>query len=276
MKLFGEYLVEKGVIGPEALAEALVEQVRRTPSVCQVVHDQRLLSIADFLAVMARQSRDRGGFVEACRALGHWNEAMQARIEEAVAAVRIPLGQLLVERGAARFEDLSRALDEFLADVETPKRSVATATVEEGVLADLKEILADGRREEVLALIDAWEADTSQSGPLADALHSVGGVAGFVRAEAMRVLADRCESRVRAAEGSHDADRAVQCALLREAVDLLWQLRKALLENRDEARWLAVASNRAFYEALLKALGTAGEGGGRSVPSSHGLDSVNE
>jgi hypothetical protein len=119
MKLFGEYLVEKGVVGADALAAALVEQVRRTPSVCQVVHEQRLLSTDDFLAVMARQSRDRGGFVEACRAMGHWNEAFQTRVEHAIAAVRIPLGQLLVQRGDARFEDLSRALDEFLADGET-------------------------------------------------------------------------------------------------------------------------------------------------------------
>jgi hypothetical protein len=273
MKLFGEYLVEKGVVGADALAAALVEQVRRTPSVCQVVHEQRLLSTDDFLAVMARQSRDRGGFVEACRAMGHWNEAFQTRVEHAIAAVRIPLGQLLVQRGAARFEDLSRALDEFLADVEGPKRPAAaakpapaapapaTAHVDDSVLADLREILADGRRDEVLALITAWEADAAQAGPLIDALHSVGGVAGFVRADAMRALADRCESRVRASTGSPDAERAVQCALLREAVDLFWKLRQELLEKREEAGWLAVASNRAFYDALMQALGTAGEGG---------------
>ena len=59
MKLFGEFLIEKNVIGNETLAKALVMQIKSLPSIPEVVLESNLLTVDQLLSVLRLQQGKR-------------------------------------------------------------------------------------------------------------------------------------------------------------------------------------------------------------------------
>src|SRR3989338_6831386 len=100
VKLFGEYLIEKGIIDEGTLVDALVEQIRSLPSTAEVVWTQKLLKPADVLNVFKCETQNGASFVDAARSLDCWNDALDASVKAHLKKVRVPLGQILVSRGA--------------------------------------------------------------------------------------------------------------------------------------------------------------------------------
>ncbi len=127
MKLFGEYLVERKVISEEILVKALVEQIKALPGTAEVAYHKKLLSPSQMLAVLREQNERRVGFIEAAKTLNFWTEATAQQVENELASVRKPLGQILVGLGATDLHSITHALDDFLSELPQEAGSKAGA-----------------------------------------------------------------------------------------------------------------------------------------------------
>lgn len=114
VKLFGEYLVEKGVVTAEQLVAALMEQLCSTPLVAEVVFAHKLLGVGDFLRTMAHQHRSGLNFQAAAESLDLWTPAIEAAVLGHIRAVRKPLGEVLVEMEVLSLNDLTSSLDAYV------------------------------------------------------------------------------------------------------------------------------------------------------------------
>lgn len=133
MKLFGEFLVEKGLINKDLLADALVEQVRTMPSYVELAWKAKLLGSDDLLRLLKLQAEKRVGFLEALRELGLWTENIEQILMKSGNAARTPLGEILVKRGVVSLEMIAHSLDEFLGEVKSapaPAASTVAAPAE--------------------------------------------------------------------------------------------------------------------------------------------------
>ena len=123
MKLFGEFLVERGIITQFQLLEALIDQMRVLPPVCELVFQSKILTDEANLKILKEQSVRQTGYVEAASSLGFWTPEIATKLEELSAKQRIPLGAILIRKGFSKTENLSKALDEFVEEIipEEPK-----------------------------------------------------------------------------------------------------------------------------------------------------------
>jgi len=113
-KLFGEYLVEKGLVTAEQLVAALMEQLCSTPLVAEVVFAHKLFSVGDMMRTMAHQHRSGLDFQSAAESLDLWSPAIETAILGHMRAVRKPLGEVLVEMKVLSLDDLTSSLDSYV------------------------------------------------------------------------------------------------------------------------------------------------------------------
>ena len=121
MKYFGEYLVSKGLLTEDALVDALIEQVRSIPSMAEVLFKKKTLSTNDFLSAFRVQSEKQVDFKQACIQASVWSEALETLVIQEVQAAKVPLGQILIQKGLVDLSTLTKALDEFLSRIEAPE-----------------------------------------------------------------------------------------------------------------------------------------------------------
>jgi hypothetical protein len=131
MKLFGEYLVEKSIITADQLVMALVEQNAKLPSVAQIAFERKLIPSDEILKVFKIQFEKKTGFIEAARELNLWNDQIHQETEKQIGALRVPLGQILVETASIPLESITHALDNFLGDIEKALEEEADSKVSE-------------------------------------------------------------------------------------------------------------------------------------------------
>ena len=114
-KLFGEFLVEKGLIQAQDMVAALVEQISKLPTLVEIVYRARLLSSESILVALRLQVRERKDFRSACIGMGVWTPAVEAAVEQELESHRIPVGQILLSQKKLGLKDLATALDEFIS-----------------------------------------------------------------------------------------------------------------------------------------------------------------
>lgn len=168
-RFFGEYLVQKGVIKSEALVSALIEQMARLPLVSQIVFDNKWIS-ADKLMKIFHLQQERGmDFTMACRELGFWDEKLSLAVDEYLNKERVPVGQILVQRGEIDIKTLTKSLDDFLAQAEVHEVSKPTTPVKAEAVAMAHEI-QDLEPEDLVDAIMEEETpeDTFQPGIIAE------------------------------------------------------------------------------------------------------------
>ena len=64
------------------------------------------------------QTEKRVDFIQACKELGVWSDELNSLILTELKKIRIPLGQILVNRGVATLGSITKALDDFLSKIE--------------------------------------------------------------------------------------------------------------------------------------------------------------
>jgi hypothetical protein len=114
-KLFGEYLVEKGLVSAEQLLAALVEQIHSMPALVDIIYRRKLLSPLELLAALKYQTVHRAEFRSACEALSLWGPKLAEAIEEELLRASRPIGEILVKRGSLGLEALIVALADYNA-----------------------------------------------------------------------------------------------------------------------------------------------------------------
>jgi hypothetical protein len=112
--LFGEFLVETGLASVGDVLSSLIEQVQAQMSVAQLVYQEKLLSEKEQLNILRVQSNTGWDYQQAATSLSLWNANLAAKVLEANAKARIPLGQILVTRGVISFSDLTKSLDDYV------------------------------------------------------------------------------------------------------------------------------------------------------------------
>lgn len=117
--LFGEFLIQKGLLDAPTVLGLLVEQIKGQPSVAEIVFSNGLLNEAQQLQVLRTQSRTGWDYQQACVDLKFWNDTLASIIMEKSSKGRMPIGQMIVTKGLVGFADLTRILDEFVGMCES-------------------------------------------------------------------------------------------------------------------------------------------------------------
>lgn len=126
-KLFGEYLVDKGLISEDQLLDALIAQIEEQSSVVKIVRDLDLIKKTDILKVLKQQVKDQTSFLETASKMSLWNADKNLKLFEFMSTERTPLGEILVGKKYLDIGKLTSALDDFFGEkLKVPEPSVAT------------------------------------------------------------------------------------------------------------------------------------------------------
>jgi hypothetical protein len=115
-KLFGQYLVEKGLLKEDELVLALVDQIKKLPSIIEIIFEKKMLSSKEILSILLLQQNEKLSFVEAAKKLQLWTKELELKVDLELSYKKIPLGELLVSSKVLSLESIVEALDEFLTE----------------------------------------------------------------------------------------------------------------------------------------------------------------
>ncbi len=160
MKLFGQYLVDKGVISKSDLVRALIIQLENTPSVTSVILENDLLTTDQLYQIFQLQADHKSGFIEAARELGCWGTKIQEQVEKILSSKRKPIGEILVKLGATEISNISKALDEFLGELGSTPAPVAVSAPVETLETEVEDILSEIQAIEETIEVPAEESES--------------------------------------------------------------------------------------------------------------------
>lgn len=121
MKLFGQYLVEKGHVTQRQLLECLIEQSNLMHSVPKVCLEHSLLEDKDIFDILRQQAYSKKDFVTIATDMGLWTDEKQKKLEEESQKSRPLIGELLLSKGYLQAEKMSNILAEFFQAYEAEK-----------------------------------------------------------------------------------------------------------------------------------------------------------
>lgn len=133
--LFGEFLIEKKLITEQQLLEALVAQVRETPTLLEMVLELKLIESSELLKIVTTQFSRKIEFQAACREHGQWSNDLAVRLEQETLKRRRPIGEFLLGKKFISIDDLNRILDEYVAH-RAKEHSTMNGQVPGSVLRD--------------------------------------------------------------------------------------------------------------------------------------------
>ncbi len=141
MKYFGEYLVSKGIITEEILINAIFHQTRLIPTVAEIVFKKRLISPSQVLGALKIQHEKKIDFKTACQHLALWTDELERHVYNEIKQNTMPLGQILISSGAIDLTTITKALDEFLSQVEIPQQNTASSSEVEAVTCTIESLI---------------------------------------------------------------------------------------------------------------------------------------
>lgn len=269
MKLFGQYLIEKGIISEDDLLSALIEQIRALPSVVEIVYHSQLLSPKQMLSALELQTRENIDFLQSCRKMGVLNSQIEDKIASEVAKRKIPLGEILIKTEKVSFQKIVNALDDYLAQVneqtekpkpvtQSPEPTSTDGAIRHEFLQRYGELLSEEKVKAIQSLFDL--AVELGSKPVPDpntfevfkqihkGFHEVRGMARFINASKTEALIGSFENAV----GNLllvDVENVSQ-----PSVELLLDLGKTTLEMTVgfKKTLLSESSEEPFFSAMQK------------------------
>ncbi len=116
--MFGEFLVQRGLISKEQLLEALFVQLEEAPILAIELRARGVLIPSQILQVLKAQQMHSGDFIQWCKRLNFWTEDMAMAIARISQEKRKPLGQVLIDMGAISLEKINEALGDYLGSTQ--------------------------------------------------------------------------------------------------------------------------------------------------------------
>jgi hypothetical protein len=267
MKLFGEYLIEKGLVNSEVLVDALVEQVRNLPTMAEIVRTHKVLPAVDIISVFKLESQNGSSFVVAAKSLGLWTPEVEAVVSRELKLRRIPLGQILVRRGHLTIEKMAMALDEFLGelpiDARPANRPPSSAPVAPLVSSPKGEALQYEFSNERMVRIESFFAQMLSTVPrseelrvLADELHLLRGTARLAQAPRLERLIALMENATGSLSHQQpDLERLARLAVASgDGFQLVRSLVAALIGGSEEAVYFTKVGNVTSFDRAYAAL----------------------
>jgi hypothetical protein len=114
LKYFIEFLLEKQIISPGKLLEAVLEQGSLVPSIPEIAFKCGILSEQQILEALVLKGRDSTSFQEACETLGFWSQDIANRIQSEAEKLAPPLTQILIQKSMIDSSHLTNALEQYL------------------------------------------------------------------------------------------------------------------------------------------------------------------
>lgn len=124
MKLFGTYLMEKGLISKSQLLEVLVEQTISTPHISEIIFNGCLLPESSQLEIIEEQQKSEINYIDAAKKLNLWTEELAAKVRTETKKSRKMLGEIIIAKGFVSFEAITKSLDEFIGTIALDKAPI--------------------------------------------------------------------------------------------------------------------------------------------------------
>lgn len=286
VKYFGQYLVSKKIISEDILAATLVEQLVSLPSALEIAHRKKLLTSAEILNVLAFQFERKVEFRQACVELGLWAPGVESEIKQELENIRVPLGHLLIKKGAVDLTTITKSLDDFLSRIEVPSlaqtaaANVITQKVSAEVPAEVKSsahqidqvlldeftgFMSDEKIENLMTLFTMLKdqaTDSDMARPLLTEMlvdvHSLRGLMRCIQIEKSSALMEGLEIlivRVMDDLKKNSFDLILKLAELGAKSSLLLKpLKESLVKFKSESPWLESAEISNQYKIVMTEL----------------------
>jgi hypothetical protein len=122
--LFGQFIVEKGLLPKEQVLEALIYQIASRSSLAEIVYDNALLGIDEQLKILAYQQYSGSDYKNSAETLGFWTPEIESQTLLLDAKKGPPpLGEVLVRLGFFSISQMTLALQEFVENREASRRT---------------------------------------------------------------------------------------------------------------------------------------------------------
>ncbi len=115
--MFGKFLVDRGLLRPEQLLEALEQQQSAKVSIGRLAFQEGILPLEKVLEILSLQQElgeKRKSFGELAIELGYLDLAQRDELLRRQQRSTAPLAQVVVELGLLDFDLVKPALDEYL------------------------------------------------------------------------------------------------------------------------------------------------------------------
>jgi hypothetical protein len=284
-KYFGEFLIHKKVIAPEALVGALIDQIKDQPPLCHLVYNKKLLSAEQMVSVFRYQQDHNADFLSSCQQLGLWDETMDKILSEEISRVRRPLGEILINRGDIDLSALTKMLDEYLSQaptrqeqtqaqstpapaVNTPApKAEETIELQPGLVAELEEVF-DERKYRIIKVAMSFIKDKSTDDAQGiqklfrdslRVLHTINGLLSLLGLKRLELLITAAEQVVELHLKS-EADSAQNqrvANLVYHGFEEAWKIRSFVLEHCSEGPYFQETANKNSYDRVIADLNNA-------------------
>ncbi|NRA63790.1 MAG: hypothetical protein HRU19_04865 [Pseudobacteriovorax sp.] len=118
---FCEFLVESGIVTPEIMVQAFIQQSKGNKSLPRLIKDNNLLTTDQILAVYEHQTSEHCSFEKSCQVLGYWSEEFSLQLDGIIKDQVPSIFLYLLKNQHVTFTDLTVKLDEYVAMViESP------------------------------------------------------------------------------------------------------------------------------------------------------------
>lgn len=265
MRLFGQFLIDEGLISKEDFVAGMIIQAEALPSLPFAIHELKLFDLDVQVSIFAYQANHFKEYRAACVEMGIWDEA---NVEHPLGRFFLsrlkPLGKILVEQGLLTLEQLSSALEKYVAlsdqlEAEDDKKPAPNLTLVQKnaqSFADIKvrkhnppapssaekrlyDLYCQSFNEAMVDRLRGYLDDPSSAirGRLIQELHAARHAASFILAFKSAELL----SRLIAVCEDDKPFSASEKALINQGINLAWVLREGLREGHPEL--LTLGSN---------------------------------
>ncbi len=281
---FTQFLVSKGLVSAEAMAEALTVQLESTPVPQRVAIDRNLMTPKQLWTVLSHQEKHQSSFTEACLSTGALAQAGMDEVSATSAAQRRSLGQILLESGALTAEALLNAVDQFAVHSTQPQAlqeippphpgkdrqqiassytqpstvtpvslqvpEVQVAPLEPALVAEFIQLASPQRLEKLRQQFNDAQAGAETDTWTAAASHEL----STIRAGATFVGATHIKRLCGALIETLRTQSSMNFGHLHEALQVLLALRQSIAEQQSEERLLQDSAFKCRHDAIIRIL----------------------
>ena len=121
-KLFGAFLIEQKLVPSDLVLDALIQQLRSTPSVAEIVYDNNIMPKRQLLDIIIKQQLSGDQFSVCAKELGLWNDEIAQSVAVVTRKRRRPLGEIILEMGGLTIDSFNTAVDSYISLAAQPAK----------------------------------------------------------------------------------------------------------------------------------------------------------
>jgi|GEM_PF-3105971 len=241
MKLFGEFLVDKGLITEDQLLEVVMQQVASAPSLPELLRKLDLLPGRDLLKVFKRQAQRGLEFRTAAQSLGLWSEELEEKVRKSLSLERKPIGEILVSQGVLQQKELPYLLDEYFSLLRSGKHGDSLeedppklSSLQREALQSFNFPVFKAKVEGLLVSLEGDASDSRAINELQEMLKTLQGMHCLLRFQSQQLIGEKLLIQLRNQNPSNKIPTA-NIQQIRSELDKIWKTFEELQYPMREA-----------------------------------------